>query len=185
MLLIKQLTEISNISSLPPGTLLQGLVVTSVSTGLVLQILGSFDGTVDQYHLPSLSSKYKVGQKLKARVLYDVVGSSPPQFALSLNPHVIALQPKRRSSEDNQLIQDAFPIGTILESVKVKRVEQERGLVVSVDDSVEGFVHVRQASTTYLKILIVIRFHMFQMIMFLRCRPTRDYGKWIQFIAPV
>ena len=131
-----------NISSLPPGALVQSLVTSSAPSGLVLQILGSFNGTVDEYHLPSHPSKYKAGQKLKARILYDVMGASPPQFALSLNPHVIKLVPKKRSQKDDQQIQEAFPVGTTLQSVKVKRVEPERGLVVSVDENVEGFVHV-------------------------------------------
>lgn len=97
------------------------------------------------YHLPSGSSPsaFKAGQKIKARVIYDVAGSSPPQFALSMNEHVVSLDVKRRKAEDENAIHDSFPIGTVLQSVKVKRVESERGLVVSVEEGIDGFVHVR------------------------------------------
>lgn len=80
---------------------------------------------------------------MRARILYDVTGTTPPQFALSLNEHLISLEPKKRKTEENQSLIDAFPVGTILQSVKVTRVEPERGLQVSIEEGVDGFVHVR------------------------------------------
>lgn len=137
--------EITNVSSVLPGVLVQALVTSIVPSGLVVQVLGSFDGTVDLYHLPSGSSPsdFKIGKKVKARILYDVVGASPPQFSLSLKEHVVALAAKKRKIEEEHSIQESFPVGTILQSVAVKRVEPERGLVVSVEEGVDGFVHVR------------------------------------------
>ncbi|KAL5519222.1 RRP5 [Sanghuangporus vaninii] len=142
------LSEITNVSSLLPGALVRALVTATVPSGLVVQLLGSFDGTIDLYHLSSGSSPsdFNVGKKIKARILYNVAGSSPPQFALSLNEHVISLDSIRRKTENQRSIQESFPIGTIVESVEVKRVEPERGLVVAVEAGVGGFVHISHVS---------------------------------------
>lgn len=92
------------------------------------------------------SKKYKVGQKVKARVLYDVSGTTPPKFALALGDHIVALDVKHAKgsdgSKDRPVLQDAYPIGKILEEAKVTGVEQERGLMMEVEPGVEGFVHV-------------------------------------------
>ena len=147
---VSQLSEITNITSLIPGTLVQSLVTAVVSSGLNLQILGYFAGTVDQFHLPrgDVESNFKVGQKIKARVLYDVTGSTPPRFSLSLAEHVVSLTWKATGSEvDGKIpMQESYPIGTILDAVKVIQVESERGLVVEVFPGVEGFVHVGSQS---------------------------------------
>lgn len=132
----------TSVTSILPGTLVQSLVTAVVPDGLNLQVLGYFGGTVDQYHLVpgNPEENYKVGQKLKARVLYNVAASSPPRFALSLAEHLIALTPKSAAGSG---LPDAYPIGTTLDAVKVVRVESERGLVVEVSDGAEGYVHVR------------------------------------------
>ncbi|KAI5124164.1 hypothetical protein M0805_000972 [Coniferiporia weirii] len=142
------LKEVQNVSSVLPGVMVQALITSISPSGLVVQVLGSFDGTIDLYHLPSGSSlsDFGVGKKVKARILYDIVGTSPRQFVLSLKEHILSLDIKRRKSENGQTIQEHFPIGTTLQSVKVKRVEAERGLVVSVEDGLDGFVHISHTS---------------------------------------
>ncbi len=119
------------------------------STGVNLQILGFFAGTVDEFHLRSgpVEDNYKIGQKVKARILYDVdpSTSTAPRFALSLADHVVSLTSKCvGEAEDDQQssLQDAFSIGSIIEAVKVVRVENERGLIVEVNPGLEGFIHV-------------------------------------------
>ncbi|KAL5533988.1 hypothetical protein ACEPAG_448 [Sanghuangporus baumii] len=183
------LNEITNVSSLLPGALVRALVTATVPSGLVVQLLGSFDGTIDLYHLSSGSSPsdFKVGKKIKARILYNVAGSSPPQFALSLNEHVISLDSIRRKTENRRSIQESFPIGTIVESVEVKRVEPERGLVVAVEAGVGGFVHISHVSDEHVPSLSsnsgpwkvhsvhrarVIGFHALDGILQLSLRPS-------------
>ena len=120
------------------------------STGLNLQILGYFEGTIDQFHLSADASSYKVGKKLKARVLYSH-GASPPRFALSLKDHIIGLDTKYVQTDNASTFSDiqvAYPVGTILESVKVLRTEPERGLVVGVQPGLEGFVHASRCFQT-------------------------------------
>jgi rRNA biogenesis protein RRP5 len=128
------------VTSILPGTLVRSLVTAVHRTGVNLQILGYFDGTVDEFHLPPNTS-YTIGKKLKARVLYHF-SSSPPRFALSLAEHVLGLRLRRVGDETSFNIQEAYPIGTSLECAKVLKTEQERGLVVEVLPGLEGFVHV-------------------------------------------
>jgi rRNA biogenesis protein RRP5 len=128
------------VSSIPPGAFVQSLVTAVHNNGLNLQILGYFDGTVDEFHFRQDVS-YKVGTKLKARVLYDL-SSTPPRFALSLSDHILRLSPRLIGAEEESSLQKAYPVGTILESVKVLRVEVERGLIVEIQPGLEGFIHV-------------------------------------------
>jgi rRNA biogenesis protein RRP5 len=53
---------------------------------------------------------------------------------LSLADHVLCL--------GTRSVIEAFPVGTILNAVKVLRVDAQRGLVVEVQSGLEGFVHV-------------------------------------------
>jgi rRNA biogenesis protein RRP5 len=39
-------------------------------------------------------------------------------------------------------IDEVYPIGTTLDAVKIVKVETERGLLVNVQDNLQGFVHV-------------------------------------------
>jgi rRNA biogenesis protein RRP5 len=133
-----------NVTSLLPGTLVQSLITAVVPSGLNLQILGYFEGTVDQVHL-SPGKKYKIGQKVMARVLYDISGTTPAKFALALVDHIVALQIKCTKEEkwkDGPSLQEAYPVGTTLDEVIVTNVEPERGLILEINPGVKGFVHV-------------------------------------------
>ncbi|KAF7799308.1 hypothetical protein EIP86_010540 [Pleurotus ostreatoroseus] len=142
------LTEVSNVSSVLPGALVQGLITAVMPAGLNLQILGFYTGTIDQFHLPpgDVDENFKIGQKVKARVLYDISPSTPPRFALSLAKHVVSLTSKSTDASepgDGTVLQESFSVGSIIEAAKVLRVESERGLIVDVSDSVQGFVHLQ------------------------------------------
>ncbi|KAH7930532.1 hypothetical protein BV22DRAFT_1078692 [Leucogyrophana mollusca] len=152
------LSEVTNVSSILPGSLVQSLITSVLPSGLNLQLLGFFVGTVDEFHLASASVEkgYKTGQKVKARVLYDIPATSPPRFALALLDHIVGLEPKALGTAANageSSIQLAYPIGTVLDAVKVKRVEIERGLIVEIEPGLEGFVHISQATDDHVPTL--------------------------------
>ena len=135
------MTEASNVASILPGALVESLITAVSHHGLGLQVLGYFDGTIDLHHLPTRypSTKYKVGKKVKARVLYQLPASSPPKFALSLADHVLSLRTKQTEGSH---ISVSYPIGMILDSVKINGVEGEHGVTVEITPDVTGFVHV-------------------------------------------
>lgn len=121
---------------------MQGLITNVHKSGLNIQVLGYFDGTIDEYHIGAESSAFKVGRKVRARVIYDY-SSSPPRFALSLTAHVTRLTPRLiHGGEREESVREAYPVGTILEAVKVLRVEPERGLAAEISENVRGFIHV-------------------------------------------
>lgn len=142
-------TEMSSVTSVLPGALVQSLITAIHPTGLNLQVLGFFEGTVDPVHLKKGGKAYQVGKKVRARILYEY-SSSPPRFALALVDHLTNLSaPCIKSKElpaETKSIQEAFPLGTIIESAKVLRVETERGIIVEVQPGVEGFVHISHLS---------------------------------------
>jgi rRNA biogenesis protein RRP5 len=143
---VVKLSEVTNVTSVLPGTLVQSLVTAVSPHGLNLQVLGFFDGTAEQLHLTRPPSEYKVGKKVKGRVLYDF-SSSPPRFALALADHVMALGSRRakaqKGSSEDQTLQDICPVGKVVEQAIVLRIEAERGIFVEVERGLEGFVHVR------------------------------------------
>lgn len=136
------MTEISNVTSVLPGALVQSLITAVSHHGLRLQVLGYFDGTIDLHHIPTRdpSEKYRVGQKVKARVLYELPATSPPKFALSLADHVLTLGTKQAEGSH---ISELYPIGTTLDGAKVIGVEGDHGVTMEVTPDVTGFVHVR------------------------------------------
>ena len=153
-----------------------------------MQILGFFNGTIDQFHLPpgDVEGNYKTGQKVKARVLYDISPSTPPRFALSLAEHVLSLTSKSVDSAESTTgtpLQEAFTIGTIVDPVKVLRVETDRGLIVEVTPTVEGFVHVSEKYVSFLQHSLGLdRYLKYPMSTYRRFHPPRDHGKSAQFI---
>jgi rRNA biogenesis protein RRP5 len=123
--------------------LVSSLITAEQPSGLNLQILGFFDGTVDQFHLSlgAPAKAFKIGKKIKARVLYGIPGS-PPRFALSVSDHVLALSTKGLSKGHTTSVPETFPIGKILDAIKVVHVETERGLLVEISPTLQGFIHV-------------------------------------------
>jgi rRNA biogenesis protein RRP5 len=135
-----------------PGASVHSLVTAVAQDGLNLQILGFFDATADEYHLPNAHKSLKMGQKVRARVLYDLPGSTPPRFAVTLSDHHLGLQTKYISQDqEGSPFHNAFPVGTILNAVKVKRVESEKGLLVELQPNLEGFIHVSIFGNMYLQ----------------------------------
>lgn len=195
-LVATSVSEVSDVTSVLPGTLVQSLVTGVTSNGLNLQILGFFDATADEYHQSRVQRTPKVGQKIKARVLYNIPWTSPPRFSVSLSDHHLGLGIKSAAVDlEGPSLVDAFPIGTILDSVKINHVEPEQGLLVEVQPSVDGFIHISQVSDEHTPILSgtsgpwkiatlhkarVIGYHMFDGILQLSLRPSVFLQKFLQ-----
>jgi rRNA biogenesis protein RRP5 len=136
----------------------QSLVTAVLPNGLNLQVLGLLDGTVDEYHMPPNDRPVpQIGQKVKARILYHLDSVTPPKLGLSLAQHVVGMDVRRHGTSEASptTLVEAFPIGTVLESVEVRRVEPERGLVVEVVPGLEAFVHVRESMLFATAVLLI------------------------------
>ncbi|TFK30827.1 U3 snoRNP-associated protein Rrp5 [Coprinopsis marcescibilis] len=137
-------SELSSVTSVIPGSLVQALVTDIGHDGVRLQLLGFFDGTVDRIHLRKGENAVKVGQKVKGRVLYQH-SVDPPRFAVALSEHLTQLDGDRILEGDSS-IQQAYPLGYVLDSAKVTKVEPERGLFLEAAPGLEGFVHISHIS---------------------------------------
>lgn len=125
-------------------------MTATLTSGLNVKFFGYFDGTIDIYHLNGLDPEkdFKIGQKIKARVIWDSIASTPKKFSLSMSTHVLSLS---NASIGGQDLASAFPVGRQLEAVKVVRLDDEWGLTCEMQegsDSATGFVHVRVAPKT-------------------------------------
>ncbi|KAH7885958.1 hypothetical protein F5I97DRAFT_1927833 [Phlebopus sp. FC_14] len=188
-------SEVTAVTSVLPGMLVQSLVMAAASNGLNLQILGFFYATADEYHISTAQELSKIGQKVKARVLYDIPATTPPRFAVSLSDHHIGLQTKSVSEDRDVPIHEAFPIGIVMDFVRVKRVETDRGLLVEAQSGVEGFVHISHVSDDHIPALSassgpwrvsslhrarVVGYHLFDGILQLSLRPSIFEQKFLQ-----
>lgn len=77
--------------------------------------------------------------------MWDAIGSSPKKFSLSAAEWVVALDEKK---VDGVRMEEKFPVGMVIEKVKVVRMDDEWGLTVEILQEGEeqreaGFVHVR------------------------------------------
>ncbi|GAA6057842.1 hypothetical protein JCM3770_000609 [Rhodotorula araucariae] len=146
------LDSVSAITSVLPFQLVPCLVTAVLPAGLNVKFHGYFDGTIDRFHLPvpmgdDLADHYKQGQKLKARVLWDSIASTPKKFALSMAPHVVRLDDAAQATERR------FQVGTKCKRVKVVAMDDEWGLTCEIqdgDEAVPAFVHISRITDDHL-----------------------------------
>lgn len=83
--------------------------------------------------------------QIQARVLYNVLETSPPSFGLSLLPHLIRMDYPLMATPDgeNQPVVEAFPKGTRLDNVKIVGLYKGWGLACKLAADVIGFTPVR------------------------------------------
>lgn len=166
----------STLQSLLPGHLVSGLITAITPSGLNLKVLGFYNATIDQTHIgitdsDAIEAKYKVGKKVKGRIIfdYDSAGSideasglnAGKVFGMSLLPHIVDLTSPQVSdgtteakkgkgkgkeaavkANESASIEEAITIGNIMENVVVEKVEKEWGLICKTEAGYTAFVHV-------------------------------------------
>ena len=110
--------------------------------------------------LPATSHTYKVGEKVKARILWTTppLNDSTVHFALSLLPHIIKFSskmiPSTPGSFETAPISQVLPVGTFLEQLQVVKIEAEWGLLCVVPGTtISVFVHISHVSDEHLTTL--------------------------------
>ncbi|ODO00747.1 rRNA biogenesis protein RRP5 [Cryptococcus wingfieldii CBS 7118] len=151
-----QVSEVSTVGSLVPGHLVTALITAVVPSGLNVKVAGFFDGTLDFAHLPlgedDVEEKYKIGKKIRARIIYDNLSADPRSFSLSALPHVVDLTSPTQEGDSTPL-ELAIPIGKIYQSTKVTRVLNDWGVMVRTQDGLEGFVHISHLADERIPVL--------------------------------
>ncbi|KAK0711393.1 hypothetical protein B0H67DRAFT_646768 [Lasiosphaeris hirsuta] len=143
-------TEATTISTYLPGTAADILVSEVSQYGLVGKVMGHLDVTADLVHSGAgpdgvdLEEKYKVGSRVKVRVICTFPTSKTPKLGVSLLPHVLKMTSKI-AEKDGQLVSPVklLPHSAQVDTCTVKRVEAEIGLYVDVGiPGIPGFVHI-------------------------------------------
>ncbi|KAK0722440.1 hypothetical protein B0T26DRAFT_749837 [Lasiosphaeria miniovina] len=143
-------TAATNIDSFLPGTAADILITDISQHGLVGKLMGSLDVTADLIHSGAgpngvdLEEKYKVGSRLKARVICTFPAAKRPKLGISVLPHILSLKPKTGTKDGQQALPlQLLPYSALVEACTVRRVEPEIGLYVDVGvDGISGFVHI-------------------------------------------
>lgn len=142
--------EATTINTYLPGTIAEVLITNTDRRGLAGKIMGSLDVTADVIHSgagpnkTNLDTTYKIGSKVKARVLCNFPMSKDPKLGISLLPHLTSLERKRPGKSDSKkLPTDVLPISSLVEKCTVRHVEAEIGLFVDIGvPGLTGFVHI-------------------------------------------
>jgi rRNA biogenesis protein RRP5 len=147
---LSYLSEAPTIDAFMPGTAVEILVTDVTSRGVIGKVMGMVDVTVDLIHsgaaLPGkdLEKKYKLGSKIKGRVICTFPAADPPKLGVSLLDHVIGMtvQQAVKGGEKKPPL-DVLPLSATIEEVVVRKVEGGHGLFVDVGiKGLSGFVHI-------------------------------------------
>lgn len=143
-------SDATTVDTFAPGTAVDVLVSEVSERGIVGKVLGHLDVTADHVHSgvgphgTDLEAKYKVGSKLRARVICTFPDARQPKLGISILDHVLAFKaPSTRVEGSEKKPLDALPMSSVVEKCVVKRVEADIGLFVDIGvEGVPGFVHI-------------------------------------------
>jgi rRNA biogenesis protein RRP5 len=144
-----------------PGTAVDVLIADSTSSTITGKILGLVDATADAYHSGAtekgadVSQKYKIGSKVKARILFTCPDSEPPRVGISLLDHVVALSTRMSGKpKERKPALELLPISTIVDSAKVVKVAPALGAFFELGiRDVLGFAHISRLSDDRVEVL--------------------------------
>jgi rRNA biogenesis protein RRP5 len=144
------LTEAPTVDAFLPGTAVEILVSDITSRGIAGKVMGMVDVTADLMHSGAgasgkdLEKKYKIGSKIKGRVICSFPTANPPKFGVSLLDHVMSLSSQQAiENGEKQSPLQVLPLSAIIEAITVRKVEPGIGLFADIGvKGVAGFVHI-------------------------------------------
>lgn len=142
--------DATTINTFLPGTAVTVLVTGNSSRGISGKIMGHVDATADLIHSgigplgTNVESKYKIGSKVKARIICNFPTAKSPKLGITLLPHLTALTKKRpEGPKRSSLPLQVLPIASTVETCTVRHVETDMGLFVDVGvPGLCGYVHI-------------------------------------------
>lgn len=150
------LTNAPTVDSFLPGTAVEVLLSDVTPLGLAGKVMGLLNATADLIHSGAAASgkeldkKYSTGSKVKGRIICTFPSTEEKKVCISVLDHVVTLKsllatPKFSTTAGPPI--DMLPLSTILEEVRIVKVETGMGLFVDVGvKGVRGFVHISRVS---------------------------------------
>ncbi|KAG0047226.1 rRNA biogenesis protein rrp5 [Gryganskiella cystojenkinii] len=144
----------SEISSVVPGNVVEAHITEVQDFGVICKFMGHFDATIDYFHTSKgliaskkdLEETFKVNDKVRARVLFIDLASTPTRIGLSTAKHVMGLtQPNTTESQIGAKVYpgSAVAVGKTFDTVTVKRIDSRNGLLCTIDGiDIPGYVHI-------------------------------------------
>ncbi|UKZ79435.1 hypothetical protein TrVFT333_007190 [Trichoderma virens FT-333] len=141
--------DATTINTFLPGTIVNILVSDNEGRGLAGKIMGAVDATADLIHSgigpndDDLKAKYKIGSKVKARIICNFPTAKDPKLGISLLPHIMSLTQKQQDDDEKRRPIEVMPISSFVEKCTVRHVEPDIGLFVDTGIAgLGGFVHI-------------------------------------------
>lgn len=141
--------DATTINTYLPGTIVSVLVSDNEGRGLAGKIMGTVDATADLIHSGigpndvDLKAKYKIGSKVKARIICNFPTAKDPKLGISLLPHILSLTQKHQDGDEKRRPMEVMPISSFVEKCTVRHVEPDIGLFVDTGIAgLGGFVHI-------------------------------------------
>ncbi|TKA76463.1 hypothetical protein B0A55_06103 [Friedmanniomyces simplex] len=156
-----------------PGTAVNILVIEAGPGGVAGKVMGMVETTADVVHAGAgakdidLSQKYKVGSKIKGRIIWTVPNDEGGRrIGVSLLENMLALPPPTAKLPENAspkqkaqatALEHRIPLSNIVDDAKVAHVLPERGLFLTLPTD-EGktspaFAHISQISDSRIDVL--------------------------------
>ncbi|UZJ51069.1 hypothetical protein CBS101457_000389 [Exobasidium rhododendri] len=145
------------ISGLLPGNLVRALVTASSASGINVKLFGLFDGTIDSFHMDH-EAEYKVGQHIKARLLWDIgpIGAEGSGVILDDEAHInqrkfalSAIEPIVKLEFSDIAMKQSFAVGAIVQATVLSTIE-DWGVVCSIQGTPsKAFTHISACSDSH------------------------------------
>ncbi|KAJ5356723.1 Nucleic acid-binding OB-fold [Penicillium concentricum] len=143
------LSSAPTINTFLPGTAAEILLTEVESNGMIGKIMGMLDATVDLVQSSingkiDLEKKFKIGAKIKGRIISTFPAADPPKVSFSMLDHVLKLSCDARGPGSSD---DAPAISAIIPEVKVVKVDHGLGVYARIGETKHmGFVHMSRLS---------------------------------------
>ncbi|PKY05516.1 nucleic acid-binding protein [Aspergillus campestris IBT 28561] len=134
------------INSFIPGTAAEILLTEVTPNGLIGKIMGMLDTTVDLVQSggnskkDDLTTKFKIGAKIKGRLVCTFPSSEPYKVGFSILDHVLKFSSERSGPGSSD---DAPAISAVVPEANIIKVDPGLGVYVQIGSTKHiGFVHV-------------------------------------------
>lgn len=151
---VPTLEAVKSIKSVTAGVLVEGEIIDVRGSGIIIRLYEHLTGTIDRFHsghndsAESLTTFYKEGDSIKARVISTLPHLDDNQVALSVLPHVMGM------TFGNLDAAQALPVGFIIENAKVLSVNSNLGVFLDIGvEKTIGFAHRNRLSDEPIDIL--------------------------------
>lgn len=138
------------INSYLPGVAAEILLTEVTANGMMGKIMGMLDTTVDLVQSGvtdgklDLERKFKIGAKIKGRIVSTFPSAEPFKIGFSLLDHVLKLSTDTHGPGSSE---DAPAISAIIPETKVVKVDPGMGIYVEMGETKKiGFVHISRLS---------------------------------------